>query len=54
MGVILLFVVLGLSVALPVHCHQEGQYKIECLKMRGHIEKKGDELLCTLDPEEKK
>lgn len=46
MGLIIFVFVLGLSVALPVKCYQDGQYKQKCLEMHGEIELKGDQVIC--------
>jgi len=50
-----IILVLGtvLCLTLPVHCYNEGQYKIKCLEMRGSLEQKGDNLICTPHTESK-
>lgn len=55
MGLIIFIFVLGLSVALPVKCYSDGQYRIKCLEMRGTIEKAGqDDQSCVLGAREAK
>lgn len=47
MELMLLVAVIALAVALPVKCYNDGQYKIKCLEMRGTVQMRGDEVLCT-------
>lgn len=51
MGLIIIAIALGLSIALPVKCHNDGQYKMKCLEMRGKLGFHGDEVTCDLRPE---
>lgn len=53
MGLIIFIFVLGLSVALPVKCYNDGQYKIKCLEMHGTMEHAGmDNQNCVLGAQE--
>lgn len=54
MGIILLFIVIGLSIALPVKCHEDGMYKTKCLEMRGRLELQGTESVCTFEAEKER
>jgi hypothetical protein len=51
MDLLIVIAVVVTSLALPIKCYQDGEYKKACLQMRGTLETKGGIDNCVVPPE---